>query len=237
MQCVILAAGRGSRMVELTTALPKPMLDVAGRPLLEYKLDALPDEVNEVVIIVGYLGDIIRRHFGERYGGKHVTYIEQETLNGTAGALWYAAPHLHDRFLVIMGDDIYAKEDVARLTEASEGWKLLVQQLPAMHRAGSVQLDASGLVAEIVESDREDEARLEPGIASTNLYMLDTRLFSCSMVPKHAGSLEFGLPQTVVAAARQLGIPFEPVFTDKWIQITAPNDLVTAAERLKKASL
>jgi hypothetical protein len=75
---------------------------------------------------------------------------------------------------------------------------------------------------------------MEPGIASTNLYVLDDRLFSCPLISKHEGSLEFGLPQTVVAAAKKLGIPFEPVYTDKWIQITTPRDLVMAAERLKK---
>jgi hypothetical protein len=103
-----------------------------------------------------------------------------------------------------------------------------------MHRAGSVQLGPDGFITDIIESSREDEARTGAGIASTNLYMLDTRVFSCTLIAKHEGSLEYGLPQTVVAGARQLGIPFEPVFTDKWIQITAPNDLVRAAELLKK---
>lgn len=223
-------------MAELTTAIPKPMLDVAGRPLLEYKFEALPDDVNEVIIIVGYHGDVIRKHFGESYSKKRVTYVEQNTLGGTADALWQAAPLLRDRFLVMMGDDIYARDDVARCHEPSETWKLLVQELPEMHRAGSVRLDTEGRIEEIIESSREDEARMESGIASTNLYCMDTRLFSCPLIPKHAGSLEFGLPQTVVAAAHTLGVPFEPVFTDKWIQITSPDDLIKAAETLKKTA-
>jgi NDP-sugar pyrophosphorylase family protein len=90
MQAVILAAGRGTRMNELTTAVPKPMLEVAGRPLLEYKFDAMPEEIDEVVLIVRYLGDIVRRHFGTRWGDKHVTYVEQGDIEGTAGALWSA---------------------------------------------------------------------------------------------------------------------------------------------------
>lgn len=233
MQAVILAAGRGTRMTELTGEVPKPMLPVAGRPLLEYKIDALPDEIEEVILVIGYQGGVVQKHFGERYGNKRILYAEQKKLDGTAGALWVASPLLHDRFLVMMGDDIYAKEDVLTCVAKTDNWLLLVQQLPEMHRAGSVQIGADGYIAGIIESDREDEARGESGIASTNMYVLDTRVFSCPMVPKHAGSLEFGLPQTVVAAAKQLGVSLEPVFTDKWIQITAPNDLVQAAEMLK----
>ena len=224
-------------MGELTSAVPKPMLALDGRPLLEYKFEALPDEVDEIVIVVGYLADVVRNHFGVSFGGRRVRYIEQTKLDGTAGALWSARDILKERFLVMMGDDVYSKEDVARCVEPSEHWRLLVQQLPEMHRAGRVELDSEGLIAGIVESKEEDAARGEPGIASTNLYTLDARLFSCPLVPKHEWSLEFGLPQTVLAAAKQLGVPFEPIFTDQWIQITAPSDLVRAAEILKKKGL
>jgi NDP-sugar pyrophosphorylase family protein len=234
MQAVILAAGRGTRMVELTESVPKPMLDVAGKPLLEYKLEALPDEIDEVIVIVGYLGGVIQKHFGGSFAGKRVLYIEQEELDGTAGALWKAKDILHDRFLVMMGDDIYAKEDIEESLRQENAWTLLVQQLSEMHRAGRIELDDNANISDVVESSEEDELRQVAGLASTNLYVLDTRLFSQPLIPKHAGSLEMGLPQTVVAAAKNLGTPLKPVFTDKWIQITAPKDLVYAAEVLKK---
>lgn len=234
MQAVILAAGRGTRMVELTEAVPKPMLDVGGKPLLEYKLEALPEEIDEVIIIVGYLGGTIQKHFGGSFAGKRILYVEQEELNGTAGALWQAQDILKDKFLIMMGDDIYTQEDVQSCIAPGESWRLLVQGLPELYRAGRVELDAEGRIDRIIESSKEDETRREPGIASTNMYFLDTRLFSCPLIPKHEGSLEMGLPQTVVNAAHVLGVVFEPVFTDKWIQITAPKDLVYAAEMLKK---
>jgi bifunctional UDP-N-acetylglucosamine pyrophosphorylase/glucosamine-1-phosphate N-acetyltransferase len=186
-----------------------------------------------VILIVGYLKEVVQRHFGNLYGEKKITYVEQQELNGTAGALWSAQSVLRDRFLVMMGDDIYMREDVERCIAPSEHWRLLVQQLSEMHRAGSVELDENANIIDIIESREEDEFRLAEGLASTNLYILDTRLFSCPLVPKHFGSSEYGLPQTVVAAARQLGVVFEPIFTDKWIQITAPKDLVAAAAILK----
>ena len=69
MQAVILAAGRGVRMGALTESTPKPMLQIKGRTLLEYKLAALPEEVDEVIIVVGYLGGMIQSHFGGEYNG------------------------------------------------------------------------------------------------------------------------------------------------------------------------
>lgn len=235
MQAVILAAGRGTRMGELTSAVPKPMLDLNGRPLLEYKLGALPAEVSEVVLVIGYHGDVVRNHFGASFDGREIEYVEQKEFDGTAGALWSAQAILKDRFLVMMGDDIYAKEDVLTCMEPSQNWRLLVQEISEMRRAGSVELGDDGLIADIIESKEEDAARREKGLASTNLYVLDTRVFSCPLIPKHEGSLEFGLPQTVIAGAKQLGIPFEPIFTNRWIQITAPSDLARAAEMLKNA--
>ncbi len=209
------------------------MLPVAGRPLLEYKLDALPEEIDEVIMIVGYLGNVIREHFGSAYGNKKIKYVEQQELNGTAGALWSAQSLLHDRFLIMMGDDIYAKKDIEESLAKTDSWTLLVQGLPELYRAGRVELNSEGHIENIIESDREDEKRKEPGIASTNLYIVDTRLFTFPLVPKHEGSLEFGLPQTVVAAAKSLGVVFEPIYTDSWIQITAPKDLVAAEKMLK----
>ena len=231
MQAVILAAGRGTRMEELTTAVPKPMLLVDGKTLLEHKLDALPDEIQEVVIIVGHLSDVIKMQYKGTYRGRTLVYVEQSELNGTAGALWAAKGVLKDKFLVLNGDDIFTTEDLIKCAEESDSWKLLVQQMPEMHRAGSVLLDENANIAGIIEGD----SGIGPGLASTNMFALDTRLFSQPLVPKQEGSLEYGLPQTVIAAAKTLGIKLEPVFTTDWIQINAPGDLVKAAEMLKKS--
>ena len=231
MQAVILAAGRGTRMEELTTAIPKPMLEVAGKTLLEHKLDALPEEIQEVIIVVGHLSHVIKDHYKGAYQGRSLIHIEQEELNGTAGALWAAKDFLKDRFLVLNGDDIFTAEDLETCAEESKSWKLLVQQMPEMHRAGSVQLDENANITGITEGDLGTGS----GLASTNMFALDARLFSQPLIPKQEGSLEYGLPQTVIAGAKALGIKLEPVFTSDWIQINAPADLVKAAEILQKA--
>lgn len=226
MQAVILAAGRGTRMKELTQAKPKALLEVTGRPLMQYTLDALPDTIDEVVIIVGYLGGMIHDRFGGEYYGKRLLYVEQEELNGTAGALWRAKDILKERFLVVGGDDMYAPEDLARMA-GEKNWAMLVEKTDPIREGGKIVTDKKGRIIDIVEG-----AHGGPGLVNTSVYELDTRIFSCPLVPKAAGSPEFGLPQTMLAAADKLKISLEAVTATSWIQISTPEDLKKAEQIL-----
>jgi N-acetyl-alpha-D-muramate 1-phosphate uridylyltransferase len=109
MQCVILAGGRGTRLGPLTEDRPKALVDVAGRPFLEYQLELLRrGGVSEIVLCVGYLGSAIERAIGEgsRFGlSIRYSYDGPEPL-GTAGAVRNALPMLGDRFLVTYGDTL-----------------------------------------------------------------------------------------------------------------------------------
>ncbi len=227
MQAVILAAGKGTRMKELTAETPKPMLRVHGKTLIEHKLDALPAAVDEVILIVGYQGQVIRDAFGDSFGGRRIRYVEQEELNGTMGALALAAPYLTERFVVMMGDDLYARVDIEACF-ANPGWSVLVEDTQTMASGGRMVMDGAGNIVAIEEGDHTGK----PGLMNTNLFALDPRLFDEPMVPKAAGSDEYGLPQTVVAAASSLGIPLKAVLATSWIQITAPEDLAKAEARL-----
>ena len=224
MQAVILAAGKGTRMKELTQSVPKPMLTVNGKTLIEHKLDALPDAVDEVILIVGYQAEVIQDYFKDTFGGRRIRYVVQEELNGTAGALWLARPYLSERFVVMMGDDIYAREDVEACL-ASPDWSVLVEDTEAMASGGRMVMDESGHIVDIEEGDHTGK----PGLMNTNLLALDPRLFEHPLVPKAQGSDEYGLPQTVLAASKVSGIPLAAVRATFWIQVTAPEDLEKAS--------
>ncbi len=226
MHVVILAAGRGSRMGALTEKLPKPMLEVNGKTLLEHKFDALPASVNEIIIVTGYLGNTIREKFGDAYRGMKMTYVEQTNIvGGTADALWQAKDFLAGKFLVMMGDDIYAREDIEAV--AAHEWALLIQRVPDTAVGGKVISDTEGRIIDIIEENSGGE-----GGVSANLFALDTRLFDYPQVPKASGSSEMGLPQTALAASQASGIPFNVVEATNWIQITNPDDLALASQRL-----
>ncbi len=107
MRAMILAAGRGKRMRPLTDTCPKPLLEVAGRPLIEYTLERLARAGYErVVINLAHLGEQIRDRLGERYQGLAIDYSpEPPGALETAGGIRQALPLLGvDPFLVINGD-------------------------------------------------------------------------------------------------------------------------------------
>lgn len=108
LSAFILAGGKGVRMKPLTTELPKSLLPVAGKPILEHQIQLLRDaDIRDIMILVGHLGEKIKYHLGD--GGKwgvNITYVEQEKREiGTAHALSFARRFFSDRpFLTLYGD-------------------------------------------------------------------------------------------------------------------------------------
>lgn len=227
MQCVILAAGRGVRMKPLTDSTPKPLLKIAGRTLLDYSFDALPDEIDEVVMVVGYLGEQIRAYLGGNFRGRSIRYVVQEKLEGTAKALWKAKSFLHGRFLVLMADDIYAKEDVEKCLQHEQA--MLVKKSEQEGPGGRVLLDKKGELQSVVEGKFNPVGAL----ISTNVFVLDERFFSYELVKLTDREGEWGLPQTVAKMAADH--PVAIVSATLWLKITTPEDLRFVRHLLRKS--
>lgn len=225
MQAIIFAAGRGTRMGTLTETCPKSMLPIFEKPILEYKLEALPESIDEVVLVVGYLGSVIHDHFGGEYNGKRILYVEQETPLGTADALWKAKDVLTGKFVAMNGDDLYATADIEALI--AKEWAMLVEKREGAFSGGKAKVNAHGEIVEILEGKHTD-----PGLVNAGVYVCDTRLFEFEPVPKGDGETEVGLPQTILAAAHKLHVPVHAVHATHWIQITAPTDLKKAEQIL-----
>src|SRR6056297_3018283 len=101
-QAVVLAAGEGRRIRPLTRYQPKPMLRIAGRPILEYPLDALADnDVESVVLVVGHAKNRIQNHFESSYRDLEITYVTQSTQLGSGHALQTAEEYTDEEFLVV----------------------------------------------------------------------------------------------------------------------------------------
>lgn len=107
MKAMILAAGEGRRMRPLTDTIPKPLLQVQGKSLLEHHILRLAQaEVREIIINVAYLGDLIQESLGDgaQFGVEIQYSIEPSPLE-TAGALWHAQTTLgQDPFILVNGD-------------------------------------------------------------------------------------------------------------------------------------
>lgn len=227
MQAVILAAGEGRRMRPLTEKVPKPLLKVDGKTLIEHSFSALPDSVGEVILVVGYLKEEIKKHLGNTFLGKKIRYVEQKKLEGTAKALFEARKFLRGRFLVLMADDIYSKADIERCLEQEQA--MLVARSEREEPGGKVTLNAEGGLEWV------EEGKLYPigTLVSTNVFILTPAFFTYEPVKLTDREGEWGLPQTVSKMAKDH--PVAIVEATRWIKITTPGDIKIAEKILGRA--
>ncbi|MEM4662897.1 MAG: sugar phosphate nucleotidyltransferase [Candidatus Diapherotrites archaeon] len=121
MLAIILAGGKGTRLMPLTKNTPKAMILLKGKPLLEHLLESIKKAgINEVVIVVGYKKDKIKSYFGSSYKGITIKYVEQKKQLGTAHALSKARFLIEDKkqFMVCNADVIPKAADIRRLIKA-----------------------------------------------------------------------------------------------------------------------
>lgn len=219
-----MAAGKGTRMRPLTYEIPKPMVPIKGKPILEYTINSLPDIIDEIVIIVGYLGYHIEEYFGSEFNNKKIQYVEQGELLGTAHALHCAKDSLKDeKFLVCMGDDLYLKDDIEEMLK--HNLAILVKEVEPPHKYGVLEFDANNNLINIIEDLTEN---YPSNLVNTGLYTLDKRFFDYEMVPIKNGQ-EFGLPQTLMNLAKNNN-NIKMVKANFWMPLGNEEDIKKARE-------
>jgi dTDP-glucose pyrophosphorylase len=128
-KAVILAAGRGTRMREMTAELPKPMLAVRGKPVLQYIIEGLRDAgVRKFLIVVGYHADVVRNFFGDgaRYS-IHLEYATQVTQDGTGRVVDLAKDFVANTpFILAYGDILIDSANYERVVDLSDDVEAIV---------------------------------------------------------------------------------------------------------------
>ncbi|WP_435074256.1 sugar phosphate nucleotidyltransferase [Halorubrum sp. HHNYT27] len=175
-QAVVLAAGEGRRVRPLTRYQPKPMLRVAGRPILEYPLDALVHSgVEHIVLVVGHGRNRIQNRFENTYRGVDLTYVTQSTQLGSGHALQAAVDHVDEEFLVVNGDNVI-DETMVRVTaeryvESDATACLAVAASDRASEYGTVGV-SDGVVSWVNEHGGGASARVNAGV-----YAFDESIF------------------------------------------------------------
>lgn len=222
MQCVILAAGNGKRLLPLTHDKPKPLVLVCGKPILDHVVESLPEEVDEIILVIGYKGEMIQEYCGEEFHSKKVRYVVQEKQEGTASALWLCKDLLKGRFMMLFADDIHGKKDLAELTKQDRGILVMTHDDPS--RFGVVIPDENGMLDKIVE---------KPDIPPTNIVttgplLLDDKIFN--LKPEKAVKGEYYLPEVIERYS--VDNPIKIVKQKLWIPIGYPEDIESAEKIL-----
>lgn len=227
MKAIILAGGKGTRFKNITRRIPKSLIRVSGKPIIEHTFSALPSLIKEVYIVVGHLGEKIKKHIGLEYGGLKVKYVTVKDLTGTATALVAVKRHIgKDRFLVLYGDDIYSKDELERLVR--HNWAFGLSKIPPPSpKYLAIQLDDNRNIAGYRYPTREEMGK---GIlVSTGAFVLDSNIFKYKPVKISSG--EYGLPQTVLKASEKHTT--KGVVMKKWLQVNDLKDVGKAEKKLK----
>ncbi len=181
-KAVILAAGEGTRLRPLTLDRPKPMLPIAGRPLLEHTLNWLRRYgITEVAINLHYRPQAIRDYFGDgQRFGLTITYSYEPVIRGTAGALHPLRPFLDETFVIVYGDvltDLDLGALIAFHRARPGAWMTLsLYRVPNPTEKGIVALDETGRIVRFVEKpapDRVFSDLASAGVIITEAAILD----------------------------------------------------------------
>ncbi len=178
MRAVVLAAGRGTRLGSLAKDLPKPLLPVAGSPILIQNLQLLARSgVTDVAINLHHQGSMIRGAVGDGTPlGLSVRYSEEPELLGTAGGVLRAQALLPSTWplLVIYGDNLirFSIERMLASHRARRGAATIaVHQVADVRGSGHIAFDDAGLITSYVEKPHLNEA--QPGWVNAGVYLLE----------------------------------------------------------------
>ncbi|SRR5579883_1925191 len=151
MKVIIPLAGKGTRLRPHTHVTPKPMLRVAGQPVMSYILDDLRrlGDIEEVIYITGHLKDKVETYARQALDARAV-FIEQAVQNGTAGAIALARPHVDQPVLIIFVDTIF-DADLSVIDRVDADGIIWTKEVEDYQRFGVVVTDAQGYMTRIVE--------------------------------------------------------------------------------------
>jgi len=222
-KAVILAAGKGTRMGDLTASLPKPMVQVEGKPVLEHIVEGLRDEANilDFFIITGWCGDVIRDYFDDGSRWKvSISYGEQVVQDGTGKAPELAKDWVgRDAFLLTYGDILLRPPTDYKLLVESfyETGVIAVKDGEDLTKGGAVVLDQESFMIDLVEKGGSGQV---PANAYYNagIYILPSLIFRYTAKLKKSprGEYEFtdALKALVKEGARLRGVTLQRAWAD-----------------------
>ena len=218
MQAVVLAAGKSTRTYPLTLTRPKPLLKVGKKTLLEHNLEQLDGLAEEVILVVGYKKDMLI-NFADKIKNNYkfkIRFVEQKEQLGTGHALLQVMDIVKDRFLLMMGDDLYSREDINNCIRHEHC--ILAKKVKDPTNFGILEVIGKN-VKNIIEKPQLRFSEL----ANCALYMLDKKIFDEIKELKKSKRNEYELTSAIKLLAQKVDIPY--VLAKEWIPVGYPWNL------------
>ena len=226
MDVIILAGGKGTRLRPLTDMMPKPLIPVCGRGTLLRLLDELPEQIDHIILVVGYLHAKIRDAVGTSSQSRPVSYVLQDPLDGTGGALRQSKSFLRsERFMVLMGDDVYIRADLERLASLERGVMVQLREAPRSMDGWKVE---HGILQSFIPL-----ALGERGLINVGAYVLGKEWFDAPGVLVPGKSDEWSVPHALPLLFDRYQYPIiEATF---WYPCGTMEEIQLAEEALRQA--
>jgi NDP-sugar pyrophosphorylase family protein len=238
---LLMAAGRGTRLGAMTADIPKPLLEVAGEPLLAHILEGLIEAgLARFVVVTGYRGEQVEQwclNFQAIHPSVTIRTVHQTNLNGTGGAMLTARRLLLDEesFIFGWGDILMDRDNYPRFTaelrRADCDLLLAVNEMEDPWRGGAVYFDSDLRVERIVEKPPRGTSSTRwnnAGLFATNRCLFD---YVERLRPSPRGELE--LPQAIAAMIADGRVVRAFTLRGFWSDVGTPEDLETARAHFK----
>ena len=210
MDCIILAAGRGTRLRPHTDTCPKPLLPVQGRPILDWIMGALPP-VDRLVVVVNHLAGQIEEYLERQSHVRRWATARQSEPRGTGDALMSCRGQVtSEKVLVLNGDDLIGRADLARL--AAQPMGILAHPVEHPEAFGIVFPRPDGTLERLVEKPQGLDA---PQLANIGGYLFPKSVFDLALPLSPRGEYEITDAVAQLAATH----PFPVVRADYWLPI------------------
>ncbi len=221
MKCIILCGGLGVGMGPLSQSIPKSMMPVGYRPIVEHIILKLRDQgFHHFILAVAHLGEHLMRYFGDGSSlGVRIEYSVEKIPLGTAGAIKNAEEKLGGRFLAVYGDILFNDLDLSDLLEFHESRGAAVTMVLARvkdaSRFGLVSIDEDGKVIAF----REKPKQPVPGLVNAGIYVFEPEVLNYIPDMRY-----YSLEEQVFPALAEKGRLYAYVYDGYWVDIGAPED-------------
>ena len=238
LQAVILAAGLGRRLGKYTKNVPKCMVEVNGKPLIEHALSALKGKVSRVVIVIGYKGEKVREFLGNSFEGLKIDYVDNplyETTNNIY-SLWLASEEMmKDDTILLESDIIFEKSIIDDLLNSKGEAVAVVDRYEDWMDGTVVMINDEDYITSFIDASHFDWSLSSQYYKTVNIYKFSKEFFKKHYYPFLKAYIEssgyssyYEVVLSIITGLRNIKIKALPVKEKKWYEIDTPEDLWTA---------
>lgn len=194
-RAMVLAAGRGSRLHALTGCAPKCLTEISGEPMLFRALTALASHgITEAIIVIGYMGDMVRERVGERFAGINIRYVDapDHATTNNIRSFWDARDYFDEDMLLLEADVAFDPEVVGALLEQTGNCAAVAPFDPAL--SGTVVLcdEKSRVTSFVLGADQGGQFDTSGTLKTVNIYLLRSQLLRDQVLPRLCEVIEAG---------------------------------------------